>query len=136
MDPFITPIVAAIAAGATAGLKEEAAQVVKDAYAAVKSFLSMKYPKVNLGQIEEKPTSSARQAVLAEDLADSGADQDPELLRLVEALAAVPTVGQILEQTITAKDHGIAQGVMFGDIHNYGSARRTGAGDEKAAPDE
>ena len=89
MDP-ITMIVAALAAGAAEALKDTAAAAVKDAYAGLKGFLARKYPKVGVEAVEEKPESEARRAVVAEDLADAGADKDEELLaavgQLVEAL--------------------------------------------------
>ncbi len=109
MDPVITPIVAAIAAGAAAGLKEDATQAARDAYSAIKSFLKREYSKVNLSPIEEKPGSPARQAALAEDLAEAGADRDPELHRLIDALVSATVVNQGGQNiTVTVKDQGKA----------------------------
>ncbi len=123
MDPVVAPLVAALAAGAAAGLKDDAAQAVRDAYSRIKSFLGRKYPTVDMHPIETKPASSAKQASLAEDLVDSGADRDPELLALVEALKAMvpaPTVRQIVQvQEISVQDHGTANAPMIaGDQYN------------------
>jgi hypothetical protein len=111
VDPVITPIAAAIAAGAAAGLKDDATQAVRDAFGALKSFLGGKYPKVDLGPLEAKPDSHAKQMSLAEDLADTKADRDSEVLRLVRALEALtpPSTGdQVLQQNIEVRDHGTA----------------------------
>jgi hypothetical protein len=54
MDP-VTLIVAALAAGAAAGLKPTAEQAVKDAYAGVKAFILNKYPSLSLEPLEQKP---------------------------------------------------------------------------------
>jgi hypothetical protein len=102
MDP-ITMIVAVVAAGAAEGLKDTAAAAVKDAYAGLKRFLARKYPKVGVEAVEARPESEARRAVVAEDLADAGADKDKELLA---------AVGQLLEALRThAPDAGAAVGV-------------------------
>jgi hypothetical protein len=85
MDP-VTLIVAALAAGAAAGLKPTAEQAVMDAYAGVKAFIQSKYPSLNLEPLEQKPESEAKQASTAEDLADAGAGDDNELLERAKAL--------------------------------------------------
>jgi hypothetical protein len=40
----------------------------------------------NVAPLEERPSSTAKQASLAEDLEAAGADRDPEILRLAQAL--------------------------------------------------
>jgi hypothetical protein len=78
VDP-VSLIVAALAAGAAAGLKEAAAASVKDAYAGVKALIQRKYGKVDLGPIERMPESEAKRESVAEDLKLAGAEDDAEL---------------------------------------------------------
>ncbi|MDQ6900340.1 MAG: tetratricopeptide repeat-containing protein [Candidatus Dormibacteraeota bacterium] len=91
MDPStaIDPITAAIATGAAAGLTGVATQAVRDGYEALKSGLRARFPKIDVGSLEERPSSQAKQASLAEDLEEAGADRDPELLQLARALVEV-----------------------------------------------
>jgi hypothetical protein len=85
MDP-ITIIVAALAAGAAAGLKPTAAQVIKDAYAGIKTLIQRKYATVDLTPLENKPESEKKRDSVAEDLNDVGAANDLELLDQAKAL--------------------------------------------------
>jgi hypothetical protein len=88
----LTVIAAALAFAGGEAAKTVVAESVKDAYRAVKGFLSGRYPKVNLAQVEEAPQSKPRQEVLIEDLTSSGAAADPDFSplakRLVDAVAA------------------------------------------------
>jgi len=85
MDP-ITMIVLALAAGAAAGLKPTAEQVIKDAYAGVKALIQSNYAKVNLKPLEDKPESEDERKSVGEGLAGTGAGEDQELLGKVKAL--------------------------------------------------
>src|SRR5215210_7285808 len=85
MDP-ISIIVAALAAGAVAGLKPTAEQAVKDTYAGIKALIQRKYRSVDLSSLEKKPESETKRASVAEDLTDAGAAQDVELLERAKAL--------------------------------------------------
>jgi hypothetical protein len=82
----VEPITATLAAGAAAGLTGIATQAVKDAYGLLKSALLTRFPKVDVAPLEARPSSTAKQASLAEDLAAVGADRDPEILQLAKAL--------------------------------------------------
>jgi len=81
----------ALGAGATAG-KEVVTGVVKDAYAALKDHIKQRYPKVSVEQLEQAPNSTNRRAVIEEDLVNSGASNDEELVeaakRLIELVRA------------------------------------------------
>lgn len=93
MDP-ITIIVTALVAGAAAGLKPTAAQAVKDAYAGLKTLIQRKYASVSasVDQLEASPESKARRNVVEEDLGNTSAAQDRELLEWAQAaLQAVAT---------------------------------------------
>ena len=89
MDP-VSLIVMALAAGAAAGLKPAAENAVKDAYAGIKRLIQDRYAKVDVAPLEQKPESEAKQASLEEDLKESGAGADEELLaKAREVFAAV-----------------------------------------------
>jgi hypothetical protein len=77
-------IVAAVAAGAAAGVTGAAEQAVADAYQAVKRLIAGRYGSVEVEVVERQPESSARRAVLAEELESAGAGDDEELLTAAE----------------------------------------------------
>ena len=119
MEP-ITLILAAVAAGAAAAAKDTAGQVVKDGYTALKGLIVRKFGRKGaaataLDQLERKPESEARIAVLQEELTEAGAGQDAELLQEAEKLLALlkkhdlgPASGPHAE---VHGDGAIAQGV-------------------------
>jgi hypothetical protein len=123
MDP-VTLIVAALAAGAAAGLKDTAASAIKDAYGALRGLLSRRYGKVNVDDLERKPESDAKRASVAEDLAAAGAGDDEELLDLARHLVAV-----VRENDPQA---GSAVGIDLADVEaefiRTGKIRSTGTG--------
>lgn len=83
MDPITLAITTALA-----NLSQD---LIKDAYTAFKAALQDKYG-VNselveaVDKLEEKPESKARQAMLQEEVASSGAGQDPDLLQVANTL--------------------------------------------------
>jgi hypothetical protein len=85
VDP-LTLIVTAVALGASAGLKDTAAQIVKDAYAGLKALLGRR--SVDVSGVERKPDSGSKQASLREDLQELQ-DADPVDDELVEAAKRV-----------------------------------------------
>jgi hypothetical protein len=87
VDP-VTIIVAAVALGASAGLKDTAATAVKDAYAGLKRLIVDRYERVDLAPVESKPDSENKRGSLAEDLAEAGAGTDGELLEAARAVIA------------------------------------------------
>jgi hypothetical protein len=122
VDP-ISLIVAAVAAGAAAGLKDSAADAVRQAYAGLKRLLLERHG-VDVGAVERKPDSEAKQASLKEDLTDTGAADDVELRdaarRLIEAVAehdpaAARAVGVDLEDVSAAF-------IRVGDVDVQGAA--------------
>jgi hypothetical protein len=82
----VEPITAALAAGAAAGLTGIATQAVRDAYELLKSALGVGFPQIDLGPLEERPSSTPKQASLAEDLEHAGADRNLEILQLAQSL--------------------------------------------------
>ena len=92
MEP-VTAIVISIALGAAAKAGEAVvSELVGDAYAALKDLIKSRYPKVSLDQLEQAPESAKRRAVIEEDLANSGAAQDPELA------SAARKLGELIQQ--------------------------------------
>jgi hypothetical protein len=85
----LTVIAAALAFAGGEAAKTVVGESVKDAYRAVKEFLS---GKVDLTPVEKAPQSKPRQDVLVEDLTNSGVAMDPEFSplakRLIDAVAA------------------------------------------------
>jgi hypothetical protein len=85
MEP-VSIIATALALGASAGLKHVAEAGVKDAYAALKSLIGSRYSKVSVEQLEASPGSAARRSVVEEDLKNSNADRDLEVLESARKL--------------------------------------------------
>jgi hypothetical protein len=75
----------ALGAGAVAG-KEIVSAVVKDCYAALKAFIEVRYPSVPVELLEQAPDSTARRAVVEEELGKSGAANDAELVQAAREL--------------------------------------------------
>lgn len=87
MEP-LSLLFSAIVAGAGAALKPTAEQVVKDAYAGLKTVIQRKWGGVGLDTIENDPASEVRQAILREDLEKKGDPNDLEVLEQARALLA------------------------------------------------
>jgi hypothetical protein len=88
----LTVIAAALAFAGGEAAKAAIGEGVKDAYRAVKDFLTRKYPQVDLAPVEKVPQSAGQQMVLVANLTSSEAGADPEFSplakRLVDAVAA------------------------------------------------
>jgi hypothetical protein len=85
MDP-VSIVVAALAAGAAAGLKDTVAGAIKDAYSGLKRLISQRYADVSTSGLEKKPESKDQQSALKESLTDAGAGSDADLLAAAKAL--------------------------------------------------
>ena len=91
MDPTIATIVTAIVAGAAAASKDVAAQVVKDAYAGLKTLITGKFgDKTDVESaiqgVEKKPASESRKGVLQEELEDAQAGEAKDVVEQAQAL--------------------------------------------------
>lgn len=123
MDPITGTIVAAIAAGAAAGVSEVGKQASSDLYKKLKDLVTSKFGQENkvsqaIKDLEQDCDSKGRQMVLAEQMELQKADKDPEILllatRLREALQETDAGRQaIAKYMIDAK--GAHQVVTFGD---------------------
>jgi hypothetical protein len=88
MDP-ISLIIAALVAGAMAGVRDTAGQAVKDAYTGLKALIRRRFAgnqeaEAALDQSERQPESDQPQ--LAQHLQAVGAAGDEELIRAAQAL--------------------------------------------------
>jgi hypothetical protein len=91
MDPITGSIVAALAAGVAGGATEVGKKLMVDAYDALKKALEEKRGEEDevveaVEALEQKPASEARQAVVAEEVAEAELAQDEELVALAQAL--------------------------------------------------
>jgi hypothetical protein len=84
----IAAIVTAIATGAAEALGSTTKLIVQDLYAVIKKRIQEKHPQANasLEALEKKPDSASKRESLKEDLQDSGADKDDDLLKQARAL--------------------------------------------------
>jgi hypothetical protein len=116
MDP-LSLIVAALAAGAAAALKDAAAQTVKDAYAGLKSLIKRKIAGRPLAQdvidgheqapeVWEKP--------LQDELKQAGVAEDEEVVRAAQRLLALidPVGAQAGKYNVTITG---GKGIVVGD---------------------
>ena len=119
MDPITLAITTALA-----NLSQD---VIKDAYAALKTALQHKFGVKSelveaVDKLEQKPESKARQAMLQEEVANSGAGQDSDLLQvanvLIKQLRELPGGKVDIHQNVNIRgDHNIVtgQGDVKGD---------------------
>ncbi len=119
MDPVTLAIVAALATGVAGGATEVGKNVLVDAYEAVKAAIKNKLgidseAAKAVDALEKKPDSAGRRETLKEELAAVGADKDPEILRVAEALLeklkAEPGGAQIVQQVTGSYNAVAAQG--------------------------
>jgi hypothetical protein len=93
MEP-LSVIVGALTAGAAAAGKDVVTQAVKDAYGALKQMVVTRFgTKADVAnamqQVEQKPDSEGRQAVLKEELKSAGAHEDPDVAKQAQTLLAL-----------------------------------------------
>lgn len=115
MDP-ISAIVAALVAGAVEAAKPTTVQAVKDTYEGFKALIVRKFSKSStpLQGVEERPTSESRQNALKEELADAGADRDPDVSSALQNLIA--TLRQHAPQSVAHFTATVSGGInMQGD---------------------
>jgi hypothetical protein len=125
MDP-LTTIMAALLAGAAAGLRTTAAAAIKEGYAALKQVLADRHKNVDLAAIERDPQQTDARQMLEQQLRNSGAANDSELTSrartlLDEVAQKEPDVAGIIGVDL----EGIKAGrVRIADIVSAGSGVR------------
>jgi hypothetical protein len=88
MDP-ITMVLAALAAGVTAGVGDTASAAVKDAYAGLKALVQRRFAgdaKAEETLTEYEADPDTHEKPLAKQLKAAGADQDAQITQSAEAL--------------------------------------------------
>jgi hypothetical protein len=114
MDP-ISLIVAALAAGAAAGVQGAAASAVSDAYAGVKALVKKRFagrPDAELILARYERAPQTWQAPLAAELSEAGADRDRDLVAAAQALLdLVDRAGSRTNYSVDARG---AKGVQVG----------------------
>lgn len=116
MDP-ITLILSALAAGATAAVKDTAGAAVKDAYQGLKALLQRHFAgkseaEMALGKYENKP--DVWKEPVKEALTQTGADKEEAIIKAAQVLmAAVDPQGAARGKFNISI--GAAQGTVIGD---------------------
>jgi hypothetical protein len=117
MDPITIAILAAVSAGAIAGVTKAGEQIIVDAYGKLKELLEKKFGAKSkvvkaVKDLEANPKSEARKAVMKEEVIAAKADQDKELLQAAQALLksvkALPGGTQIIQTAMGDQNIQIA----------------------------
>ncbi len=85
MDP-LTTLLAALIGGASTALQTTVADIVKDAYAALKARIAAHYVSVDLATVERDPGREDTRRSLEEQLRKSGAAADSEVVAAAKSL--------------------------------------------------
>ena len=118
MDP-LTLILAALTAGAAAGLQSTANQVMQDAYNGLKTLIQHKFAgkpaaETALTQHEQKP--DVWKAPLEDELKQTGADKDDEIIKAAQKLMELVEPEQAALGKFNVRISG-GQGIVIGE-HN------------------
>ena len=129
VDP-VTLIVAALVAGAAAGLKDTASSAVKDAYNGFKGLVRRRLagqPDGELVLARHEQDPQVWDKPLAQELISAGADGDPALVAAAQALLElVDSAGSAAgKYQVVASDHSAAAGR---DVNITASGGGTAAG--------
>lgn len=116
MDP-VSLIVMALAAGVSSGLKDTAAEAVKDAYAGLKSLLNRKFGDGPLTQLildEHEKAPDVWEKPLEQEIQKSGAADDEAIVRAAQKVMAAAD-----PQGATAGKYNVTisggKGIVVGD---------------------
>lgn len=99
MDPVTAAILAAVVGGVVKGAAGVAPKAVQDAYAGLRDLIRRKLGSESTVEaaitgLESKPDSSGRRAVVEEEVKESGAASDPEIVsaaeQLMQLISAMP----------------------------------------------
>lgn len=118
MDP-VTLILAALVAGAAVGAQSTASQAIQDAYSGLKTLIQRKFAgkpeaEVALKKHEQKP--DVWKAPLEEELKETGADKDDEIIKAAQKLMALVQPEQAAMGKFNVRVSG-GQGIVIGE-HN------------------
>lgn len=102
-------VAATLSSAANAIGKDVVSPAVKDGYTALKGMVA-RWAAPNVEQLEQKPDSAARAAVVAEIVDDQPPEAQHELLTLAETLRAA----------LQSEGKGEAVATMLNQFNNYG----------------
>jgi hypothetical protein len=119
MEPVIaSAIISGILCGAAGGVSTVATTELIAAYRKLRGLLQKKFGQDSIllrsiGNLEQRPESKVKQDGVAEDIAESGADKDAELIKAAEALLAeikkqpggAEAVRSIVNQQVSGSGH-------------------------------
>lgn len=122
MDPITTAIVMAITLGVVSGTSKVSEQAIVDSYNALKNLIKNKFGTKSeiinaVESLETKPNSSARKELLKEEVMETKANDDKELVALAsEIIKSLETNfdTKVIQQAIgnniaIANDHSSAK---------------------------
>jgi len=123
MDP-VTLIVAALAAGASAGVTDTVSQGIKDAYTGLKALV-LRRVKDTAGEVavvEHAKDPDTWAAPLAKKLSDAGADTDPQVIEAAKRLLQLTDpdgcrAGNYTVNIAATGDRSIAAHTIHGGAH-------------------
>jgi hypothetical protein len=116
MDP-VSLIVSALAAGATAALKETASQAARDAYARLKILIQKRFagkPEAETALVQHEKKPEVWEAPLKDALVETGTDKDEAVLQAAEILLKLVQPQQVGAGKYNVQI-GEAEGVVIGD---------------------
>jgi len=122
MDP-VSGIVTVLAIIGGAVLKTAVSEPTKDAYERLKRYIAEKYNGPAVANLEEDPSSHARQLVVQEVLDQKGLSQDPRVAELAAAVmaSAIERDRRALEVVGVDIDKATAVNIRLKDIASTGS---------------
>jgi hypothetical protein len=131
MDP-VTLILTALAAGASAALKDSATDVVKGAYEKLKGLLRGKlgarpHGEMVLEAYEEDPDSAEK--LLGKEIREAGADVDEEIIKAAKTLADLTAPEASRSYTMNIQNMGSVSRQF-----NIQHAERVGSEDDDPVP--
>ena len=109
--PVVDVIVAALAAGASAGVSGTATEAIKDGYGVLKVLIRRRFAgreQARAALEADQVEPGVWQASIGQDLRDSGAADDERILAAARELLALADAGQAVAFNISGTVHGAA----------------------------
>jgi hypothetical protein len=140
MDPVTLAIVTALVAGASAGATKVAEQAIVDGYNALKTLISERFGGDSelvkaVDSLEAKPESEGRRATLEEEVVDSNAAQEADILATAEKLLALLKSQPDIQTTISVRDGAAAVGDQAKAVGKGGMLIEGDVGGDVIGPD-
>ncbi|MGF2036695.1 MAG: hypothetical protein RMZ43_015505 [Nostoc sp. CmiVER01] len=117
MEP-VSMIITALGAGAIAATKDTAGTAVKDAYQGLKTLIKKRFesePKAQMVLEEHETDPETYEAPLIKKLAEAGADQDAEIIKLAQELLKQLKPEESAAGKYNTVFQGEVKGIQVGD---------------------